>query len=132
MKNRKFFTLTAMLFLVAFATYAQSSTPPKVNSNELAKQVLDILENTGEMNLNVNQNYKLKENNKVFVDQLMKISDSSESDESKKSSFLNLKNNRIKFLTSLIGNELTQKYMGNVMKGINPFKSKLGLAALAF
>ena len=46
--------------------------------------------------------------------------------------FLNLKEKRNSFLTQLLTQALFQKYTNQVTKGINPLKSKLGLAALAF
>ena len=126
--------ISAFLFLVFFAFAAQAQIPsiPKVGTDALASQVLGILDNTGGLNLSGDQSTKLKANNKSFVDQLMKITGGSDSEDSKKASILNLKTGRMKFLNDLLGNELTQKYMGNVLKAINPLKSKLGLAALAF
>lgn len=62
----------------------------------------------------------------------MDINKSDKSDDDKKAAFLGLKNNRTKFLTSLLGNDLFKKYSGQILKSINPLKSKLGLAALAF
>jgi hypothetical protein len=131
--NRSRF-ISAFLFLLFFAFAAQAQIPsvPKVGADALASQVQGILDNTSGLNLSGDQSTKLKANNKSFVDQLMKITGGSDSEDSKKSSILNLKNGRMKFLNDLLGNELTQKYMGNVLKAINPLKSKLGLAALAF
>ncbi len=132
MKQLKF--LSAFLFLLSFAFAAQAQIPkiPNVSTSALATQVQGILDNTGGLSLSADQSTKLKANNKSFVDQLMKITGGSDSEDAKKSSILSLKNNRLKFLTDLLGSDLTQKYMGNVLKSINPLKSKLGLAALAF
>lgn len=125
---------SAFLFLLFFAFAAQAQIPkiPNASTSALGTQVLGILDNTSGLSLSGDQSTKLKANNKSFVDQLMKITGGSGSEDSKKSSILNLKNGRMKFLNDLLGNELTQKYMGNVLKTINPLKSKLGLAALAF
>ncbi|GAA0878078.1 hypothetical protein GCM10009119_10460 [Algoriphagus jejuensis] len=132
MSQSKF--ISAFLFLLFFAFAAQAQIPniPKVGTDALSSQVLGILDNTSGLDLTGDQSTKLKDNNKSFVDQLMKITGGSDSDDAKKSSILNLKNGRMKFLTGLLGSDLTQKYMGNVLKAINPLKSKLGLAALAF
>lgn len=132
MNCSKFLSAFLLLFMVAFAAHAQIPKVPNAGSSALSSQVLGILDNTGGLNLSGDQSTKLKANNKSFVDQLMKITGGSDSEETKKSSILNLKNGRMKFLNDLLGNELTQKYMGNVLKSINPLKSKLGLAALAF
>ncbi|MBN7800642.1 hypothetical protein J0A67_07210 [Algoriphagus aestuariicola] len=132
MKNLKILSAVFFLFFVAFAAQAQIPKIPGAGTSALSSQVLGILDNTSGLNLSGDQSSKLKANNKSFVDQLMKITGGSESDDAKKSSILNLKNGRMKFLNDLLGNELTQKYMGNVLKAINPLKSKLGLAALAF
>ena len=132
MNRSKLISAFLFLFFFAFAAQAQIPSIPKVGTDALASQVLGILDNTGGLNLSGDQSTKLEANNKSFVDQLMKITGGSDSEDSKKASILNLKTGRMKFLNDLLGNELTQKYMGNVLKAINPLKSKLGLAALAF
>lgn len=129
MNASKFLSALVIMFFVAFAAQAQI---PKLPSADLSKQVLGILDNTKGLNLTGDQNTKLKNNNKSFVDQLFKITGGSDSEDKKKASILNLKNGRTKFLTDLLGSDLANKYLGNVLKGINPLKSKLGLAALAF
>lgn len=129
MNTSKFLSALVIMFLMAFTAHAQI---PKLPTSDLSKQVLGILDNTGGLNLTGDQTTKLKNNNKSFVDQLFKITSGSDSEDKKKSSILNLKNGRTKFLTDLLGSDLANKYLGNVLKGINPLKSKLGLAALAF
>lgn len=132
MKNLKIASLFFFFFLVAATVNAQVPKVPSTGAGDISKQLLGILDNTSGLNLTGDQTSKLKANNKSFVDQLMKITGGSDSEDKKKSSILNLKNSRMSFLTSLLGNDLTQKYMGSVLKAINPMKSKLGLAALAF
>ena len=132
MKNLKLLSAFFFFFLVAFAAHAQVPKVPSVGGADLSKQVLGILDNTSGLNLSGDQTTKLKDNNKSFVDQLMKITGGSDSEDSKKSSILNLKNGRMKFLNEVLGSDLAQKYLGNVVKAIGPLKSKLGLAALAF
>lgn len=128
--NRSKF-LSAFLFLL-FVTFAAQAQIPKLPTADLSKQVLGILDNVSGLNLNADQTSKLKTDNKTFVDQLFKITNGAGSDDDKKKSILNLKDTRTKFLTQLLGSALTNNYMGNVLKAINPLKSKLGLAALAF
>ena len=98
----------------------------------MAAQVLKVLNNTKGLGLNQDQESKLMDNNKSFVDQLISINKGDASDEDKKAGFLNLKEKRNSFLTQLLTQALFQKYTNQVTKGINPLKSKLGLAALAF
>lgn len=129
MKTSKFLSAFLILFLVAFAAHAQI---PKLPKADLSKQVLSILDNTKGLNLTGDQTSKLKTNNKSFVDQLFKITNGTGSEDEKKKGILGLKEGRSNFLTNLLGQALAQKYLGNVTKGINPLKSKLGLAALAF
>ncbi len=129
MKLLKILTFAFALTLIGFSAQAQSLKVPKM---DLSSQVLGILNNTKGLDLNSDQKSKLETNNKSFVDELMKISDSSASDDDKKASFLGLKNKRTKFLTDLMGSDLFKKYSGQILKSINPLKSKLGLAALAF
>jgi hypothetical protein len=129
MNKVKFLSALVILLFVAFTSQAQI---PKLPTADLSKQVLGILDNTSGLNLSSDQSTKLKNNNKSFVDQLFKITSGSESEDKKKAGILNLKNGRTKFLTDLLGSDLANKYLGNVLKGINPLKSKLGLAALAF
>ena len=123
----------AFLFTLAANVNAQI-VKPKMNLPEmdLSTQVLGILNNTEGLDLNSDQKDKLTKENSSFVDQLMNISKSGKSDDDKKAAFLGLKNNRTKFLTSLLGNDLFRKYSGQILKSIGPLKSKLGLAALAF
>ncbi|WP_139352815.1 hypothetical protein [Algoriphagus sp. A40] len=132
MNKTKFISAFLFMVFLGFAAQAQIPKVPNAGASALSTQVLGILDNTSGLNLSGDQSTKLKTNNKSFVDQLMKITGGSDSDDTKKSNILNLKNGRMKFLNELLGNELTQKYMGNVLKAINPLKSKLGLAALAF
>lgn len=133
MNMSRFIPAFLFVFLLAFAAHAQIPSLPKAAGvDPVAKQLLGILDNTKGLNLTSDQSSQLTANNKTFVDQLMKIAGSSDSEDAKKSSILNLKDGRLKFLTSLLGKELSQKYMGNVLKSVNPLKSKLGLAALAF
>ena len=129
MKLLKILTFAFALTLIGFSAQAQGLKVPKM---DLSSQVLGILNNTKGLDLNSDQKSKLETNNKSFVDELMKISDSSASDDDKKASFLGLKNKRTKFLTDLMGSDLFKKYSGQILKSINPLKSKLGLAALAF
>ncbi|WP_425639329.1 hypothetical protein ACPUEN_06670 [Algoriphagus yeomjeoni] len=126
--------LGLVLLFVLSANVNAQIVKPKINLPEmdLATQLLGILNSTDGLGLNSDQKDKLTKNNSSFVDQLMEISKSDTSDEDKKAGFLNLKNSRIKFLTSLLGNDLFKKYSGQILKSINPLKSKLGLAALAF
>jgi hypothetical protein len=119
-------------FLLLFIGFGANSQTIKVPTADLSSQVLVILNKTDGMSLTGDQKSKLTTNNKSFVDQLFKITGGSESDEAKKTSILNLKNTRTKFLTDLLGSDLFNKYSGNILKAINPLKSKLGLAALAF
>lgn len=132
MKNLKTLSLLLFLFGVVFSAQAQVPKIPNVGGADLSKQVLGILDNTSGLNLTGDQTSKLKQNNKSFVDQLFKITGGSGSDDQKKASILDLKNKRMGFLTNLLGSGLADKYLGSVLKGINPLKSKLGLAALAF
>lgn len=129
MQPSKFISALVILFFMAFAAQAQI---PKIPTADLSKQVLGILDNTSGLNLTGDQSTKLKSNNKSFIDQLFKISGGTGSEEEKKAGILNLKNGRTKFLTDLLGSDLANKYLGSVLKGINPLKSKLGLAALGF
>lgn len=129
MRHLKIVAFLGLFVLLANTSFAQGLKVPKM---DLYSQVLGILNNTSGLGLSDDQESKLKVDNESFVDQLMKISNSTASDDDKKASFLGLKNTRTKFLTSLLGNELFQKYSGQILKSINPLKSKLGLAALAF
>lgn len=129
MRHFKIAAFLGLFVLLANTSFAQGLKVPKM---DLSSQVLGILNNTSGLGLSDDQESKLKVDNESFVDQLMKISNSTASDDDKKASFLGLKNTRTKFLTSLLGNELFQKYSGQILKSINPLKSKLGLAALAF
>ncbi|MCU0399432.1 MAG: hypothetical protein MUE75_00270 [Algoriphagus sp.] len=122
-----FLVFLGVLFL---STAAEAQV--KVPGLDLSGQLLKILDNTSGLNLSGDQSTKLKADNKSFVDQLLKITNGSGSDDEKKKGILGLKEKRSNFLTSLLGQALAQKYLGNVTKGINPLKSKLGLAALAF
>ncbi|MBY5949684.1 hypothetical protein OU792_08895 [Algoriphagus sp. NF] len=126
--------LTMMAFIGIFVFLASNAQAQglKIPKMDLSSQVLGILDNTKGLGLNADQESKLKKDNKSFVDDLMKISGSNASDEDKKASFLGLKNKRTKFLMDLMGSDLFKKYSGQILKGINPLKSKLGLAALAF
>ncbi|MHA7128346.1 hypothetical protein [Algoriphagus namhaensis] len=130
---KKLLVLSLMLFFVGIGSiHAQGLKVPKVPKMDMASQVLGILNDTKGLDLNSDQQSKLEKNNKSFVDDLMKVSDSKLSDDEKKAKFLNLKSGRTKFLTDLLGSDLFQKYSGQILKSINPLKSKLGLAALAF
>ena len=133
MKKSRFISAFLFLLFVAFAAQAQVPSIPKAGINPLNSQVVSVLDsNASGLGLTGDQTSKLKANNKSFVSDLMNIAGGSDSEESKKSSILALKDNRVKFLTNLMGNDIAQKYLGKVLKGINPLKSKLGLAALGF
>jgi hypothetical protein len=129
MNKAKFLHTLLFLLVMSFAAQAQI---PKLPTGDISKQVLGILDNTSGLNLSADQSTKLKTDNKSFVDQLFKITNGTGSEDEKKKGILGLKDIRTKFLTQLLGSSLTQNYMGNILKGINPLKSKLGLAALAF
>ncbi|MEB2777196.1 hypothetical protein SYJ56_17910 [Algoriphagus sp. D3-2-R+10] len=122
------------LFLVLSTTINAQDVKLKMDLPEmdLSTQLLGILNATDGLDLNADQKDKLMMNNSSFVDQLIDINKSEKSDDDKKTAFLGLKNNRTKFLTELLGNDIVKKYSGKVLKSINPLKSKLGLAALAF
>jgi hypothetical protein len=128
-KQSKILIAFAFFLLLSIGAQAQSV---KLPSADLSSQVLGILNKTDGLNLTGDQKSKLTTENKSFVDQLFKITGGSETEDKKKASILNLKDSRTKALTSILGNELLTKYSGNILKGINPLKSKLGLAALAF
>jgi hypothetical protein len=133
MKNSKTIAAIFVLLLCAFAAQAQVPSVPRVGIDPLNSQIISILDaNASGLGLTSDQNSKLKANNKSFVSELMSIAGGSGSEEFKKSSILSLKDNRMKFLSELMGNDIAQKYLGKVVKGINPLKPKLGLAALAF
>ncbi len=129
MNKAKFLSALILFLFVGFAAHAQV---PKLPVGDISKQVLGILDNTSGLNLNADQSTKLKADNKTFVDQLFKITNGTGSDDEKKKSILGLKDKRTKFLTDLLGSDLFKKYSGNILSAINPLKSKLGLAALAF
>lgn len=132
MKTLKLLTLLVLFIGIGSAAQAQGLKVPKVPNMDLSSQVLGILNKTDGMDLSGDQKSKLEKNNKSFVDDLMEVSNSKLSDDDKKAKFLNLKSGRTKFLTDLLGSDLFQKYSGQILKSINPLKSKLGLAALAF
>jgi len=130
MNYSKITFLILILFIVGYTVQAQSLKVPKA---DMSSQLMGILDKSADgLSLSSDQKGKLTTDNKSFVDKLIKIQNGSDSDENKKSSFLGLKNSRTKFLTDLLGSSLLQKYSGNLLKSINPLKSKLGLAALAF
>lgn len=121
--------LTLFLFLfVGFVANAQISKP----SIDISSQLLGILDNTKGLKLTGDQKSSLSLENKSFVEQLLKITSGTDSEDQKKTSILNLKNSRTKILTSILGKQLLDKYTGSILKSIGPLKSKLGLAALAF
>lgn len=120
-----------LLFIGLSSVQAQGLKVPKVPKMDMSSQILGLLNDTKGLDLNKDQQSSLEKNNKSFVDDLMKVSDSKMSDDDKKAKFLNLKSGRTKFLTDLLGSDLFQKYSGQILKSINPLKSKLGLAALA-
>ncbi|MDR7129663.1 hypothetical protein J2X69_002008 [Algoriphagus sp. 4150] len=132
--NKLKFILSFALLLVLSATVNAQTVKSKMNLPEmdLSTQLLGILNTTGGLDLNSDQKEKLTQENSSFVNQLMDINKSGKSDDEKKTAFLGLKNNRAKFLTGLLGNDMFKKYSGQILKSINPMKSKLGLAALAF
>ncbi|WP_075350670.1 hypothetical protein [Algoriphagus marinus] len=130
MNYSKITFLILFLFIGGYTVQAQSLKVPKM---DMSSQLLGILDKGADgLSLSSDQKGKLTTDNKSFVDKLMKIQNGSGSDDEKKEGFLNLKNSRTKFLTDLLGSGLFQKYSGNILKSINPLKSKLGLAALAF
>ena len=132
---KKLKLILGLIVLLGLSTSINAQViKPKMDLPEvdLSTQVLGILNNTSGLDLSSDQKEKLTENNSGFVDELMDISKSGKSDDDKKAAFLGLKNKRTKFLTDLLGNDLFQKYSGQILKSINPLKSKLGLAALAF
>lgn len=120
-------TLTAFLF-IGFAANAQTLKP----NLDISSQLLGILDNPKGLNLTGDQKSSLGLENKSFVEQLLKITSGTDSEEKKKSSILNLKDSRTKVLTRILGKQLLTKYTGSILKSIKPLKSKLGLAALAF
>lgn len=135
----KFKLILGIAILIMLSAHVNAQTIPSVKSPkmdlpemDLSSQVLGILNTTDGLDLTADQKDKLTKENSSFVDQLMNISKSGKSDDDKKAAFLGLKNNRTKFLTGLLGNDLFKKYSGQILKSINPMKSKLGLAALAF
>lgn len=132
MKNFKILSLLILFICIGSAVQAQGLKVPKIPKLDMSSQVLGILNDTGGMDLSGDQKSKLEKNNKSFVNDLMKTNDSKMSDDDKKAKFLNLKSGRTKFLTDLLGSSLFKKYSGQILKSINPLKSKLGLAALAF
>ncbi|MDN3203466.1 hypothetical protein [Algoriphagus sediminis] len=130
---KKLILATLVLFLVGIGTtQAQGLKVPSTKELGMAKDLLDILNNTEGMDISSDQKSKLESNNKDFVADLLKTNESKLSDDEKKEAFLGLKNKRVKFLTDLLGSDLFKKYSGQILKAINPLKSKLGLAALAF
>ncbi len=129
MKNLKILLFVFGLFLLGSSVQAQGLKVPKM---DMTSQLLGVLNDTSGLDLSGDQKSSLEKNNKSFVDDLMEINGSSLSDDAKKEKFLGLKSSRTKFLTDLLGSDLFKKYSGQILKSINPFKSKLGLAALAF
>lgn len=129
MNKAKFLSSLLFLLVISYVSHAQI---PKIPTGDISKQVMGILDNTTGLTLSADQSTKLKTDNKSFVDQLFKITNGAGSEDEKKKGILGLKDTRTKFLTQLLGSSLSQNYMGNILKGINPLKSKLGLAALAF
>lgn len=129
MNKAKFLSSLLFLLVISYVSHAQI---PKIPTGDISKQVMGILDNTTGLTLSADQSTKLKTDNKSFVDQLFKVTSGAGSEDEKKKGILGLKDTRTKFLTQLLGSSLSQNYMGNILKGINPLKSKLGLAALAF
>jgi hypothetical protein len=130
MNYSKITLFLVFLFIGGYVVQAQSLKLPKA---DMSSQLMGILDKSADgLSLSGDQKTKLTKDNKSFVEKLMTIQNGSGTDDSKKASFLGLKNSRTKFLTDLLGSSLLQKYSGNLLKSINPLKSKLGLAALAF
>ena len=129
MHKLKFILGFALLFILAGNVNAQGLKVPKM---DLSSQVLGILNNTDGLDLSSDQKSKLTKENSSFVDELMDIDKSGKSDDDKKAAFLGLKSKHAKILTDILGNDLFKKYSGQILKSINPLKSNLGLASLAF
>lgn len=129
---KKFFSLSAFIFLVAFFGFEAEAQKLKVPGVDLASQVLGILDKTDGLGLSADQETKLKANNKSFVDDVFGVLNGNLSDDAKKSKFLDLKKIRQNFLMGLLGQSLLGKYNGSVNKLLGPLKSQLGPAALAF
>lgn len=134
MNKLKLIVGLSFLLLLSIDVGAQTLKAPKMNLPEydLSLQLSGILNDTSGLDISTDKKEVLTKVNSKFVDELMAISKSSKSDNDKKTAFLNLTSKRAKLLTSLLGNDLFKKYSGKILQSINPLKSKLGLAALAF
>lgn len=125
--------ITLLIFFLLIGGYTAQAQSLKLPKADLSSQLMKIMDKSADgLSLSKDQMSKLTKDNKGFVEKLMDIQNGSGTDDTKKAAFLGLKNTRTKFLTDLMGSSLLQKYSGNLLKSINPLKSKLGLAALAF
>jgi hypothetical protein len=76
----------------------------------MSSQLLGIMDKSADgLTLSSDQKGKLTTDNKSFADKLMKVQNSSGTDDDKKSAFLGLKNSSTKFLTDFLGSSLLQK-----------------------
>ncbi|MBN3584683.1 hypothetical protein JYB64_19995 [Algoriphagus aestuarii] len=128
---KKTLVLTSILFFFA-ALAIQTASAQKISlpTPTFKKDMTGVLSPENDLNLDSSKKEELKSANNQFLDQVLKIAGSNESDDKKRKSLLDLGKKQSGVFSSILGENTAKQYKKNIKKKIRPFKTKYKLATL--
>ena len=122
--------LVTLAILAIISSHEASAQKISLPSPSFKSDMLGAFSPDDVLNLESSKKDELKSANNKFLDDVLKIAGSNDSDEEKKKSLLDLGKKQSTTFEKLLGKDNAKKYKKSIKKKIRPFKTKYKLATL--
>ena len=128
---KKHLFIAAFCFLLSAISiqngFAQKISLPSPN---FKKDMVGVFSPENDLKIDDSKKEELKSSNNQFLDEVLKIAGSSDSDENKRKSLLDLGKKQSGVFSSILGEDTAKQYKKSIKRKIRPFKTKYKLATL--
>ena len=124
--------LIASIFCCFGVISIQTASAQKISlpSPDFKKDMSGVFSPENDLNIDNSKKDELKSANNQFFDEVLKIAGSSESDEKKRKSLMELGKKQSGVFSNILGENTAKQYKKTIKKKIRPFKTKYKLATL--
>ncbi len=122
-------TATSIFVIIAFL-FSYSSAQAQLKDLVPKKDLLGGLNDVSGLGFSDKNKDDLKKHNEGFVNDIFNIMDGDDSEEDKRKSLINLKNDSEKKLDKMLGKSGAKKYKKKMKKAMRPYTSKVKLLKL--
>lgn len=125
MKNKALFTLVALLLVFSWQVEAQTI---KLPSPDFKKDMLGAFSPGDDLGITAKQKNELKDKNSSFLDSVVKIAGSDDSDDQKIAKITGLAKDQNSVFEDILGKDTVKDYRRKIKKQTAPLRRKYKLA----